>query len=202
MLRVASVLISVALALEPVVVVGLRFREGSAASHQVLWKQHSVRSHSDLKPSDRTLFVINVPPYCSQEAFTHLFSLYGKVRQVFFHKRPSAAAPPTPKHPHFSCVAPVTGFKVAYVVFTHQSAIKKAMAVNPGTVLTLSSEERPVLTGLKKWQQEYNGSFVAVESLAEEVKAVMQDYDLKKEREKAQGQQEPDSEGWVTVASE
>ena len=39
-------------------------------------------------------------------------------------------------------------------------------------------------------------------TLAEEVKEVMKDYDAKKEREKAAGQQEPDSEGWVTVTTE
>lgn len=183
-------------------VVGLRFRAESKAAHQLLFKQHSVRTHSDSKPPDRTLFIVNVPPYCTEDSFVHLFSGYGKVRAVFFHKRPTSGPPPQIKHPNFASVPPVLGFKVAYVVFSHPSALKKALSLPPNTVLTLASDEHPVLTGVKKWQQEYNRSFVPRQELSAEVASVMADYDARKEREKAEGQQEPDSEGWVTVVSE
>lgn len=183
-------------------VVVLKFSQESKAGHQLLWKQHSVRTHSDAKPVDRTLFVVNVPPYCDEGALRHLFSQYGKVTQVHLHKRPTSAPAAHPKYPHFSCQAPILGFKVAYVVFSHGSMLKKVLALPAGTELILSTEKRPILTGVKKWQQQYNEGFVGRDTLAEEVKAVMQDYDTKKEREKAQGQQEPDSEGWVTVTSD
>ncbi len=50
----------------PPIVVGLQFRAESKAAHQLLFKQHSVRTHSDTKPPDRTLFIVNVPPYCTE----------------------------------------------------------------------------------------------------------------------------------------
>ncbi|XP_045128457.1 ribosomal RNA-processing protein 7 homolog A-like [Portunus trituberculatus] len=180
----------------------LKFSQESKVGHQLLWKQHTVRTHSDAKPVGRTLFVINVPPYCNQESLTHLFSQYGEVTQVHLHKRPSSLPATKPKYPHFSSKELILGFKVAYVVFKQGVTLKKVLALPAGTELILSTEKRPVLTGVKKWQQEYNASFVTRKTLAEEVKEVMKDYDAKKEREKAAGQQEPDSEGWVTVTSE
>ncbi|XP_063848001.1 ribosomal RNA-processing protein 7 homolog A-like isoform X1 [Scylla paramamosain] len=183
-------------------VVVLKFSKESKTGHQLLWKQHSVRTHSDAKPVNRTLFVVNVPPYCDKRALTHLFSQYGKVRQVHLHKRPTSAPAMRPRYPHFSRPTPVLGFKAAYVVFTQTSALKKVLALPAGTELTLSTEERPVLTGIRKWQRQYNAGFVKRDRLAEEVKKVMRDYDAKKERERTAGQQEPDSEGWVTVISD
>lgn len=42
------------------------------------------------------------------------------------------------------------GFKVAYVVFTHSSAVRAAMSVPPDTLLVASSSpEEPILTGVK-----------------------------------------------------
>ncbi|XP_045616917.2 ribosomal RNA-processing protein 7 homolog A isoform X1 [Procambarus clarkii] len=182
-------------------VVGLKFSEENKGVHQLLWKQHTIRTHSELKPTDRTLFVVNVPPYCTKEAFQRLFSEYGKVQNVYFHKKPTSGPPQVAKYPYFSTVAPVLGFKVAYIVFTHSSAIKKAMSVSPATVLVLSSQEHPILTGVQKWRQQYNEQFVSQAKMNDEIKGLMAEYDRKKEQEKAAAQQEPDDEGWVTVTS-
>nr|XP_053648086.1 ribosomal RNA-processing protein 7 homolog A-like [Cherax quadricarinatus] len=182
-------------------VVGLKFCEESKGVHQLLWKKHTVRIHSECKPPDRTLFVVNVPPYCTEEAFQRLFSEYGKVQNVYFHKKPTSGPPQSAKYPHFSIVTPVLGFKVAYIVFTHSSAVKKAMAVPPSTVLVLSTKEHPVLTGVKKWHQQYNQQFISRITLNKEIKALISEYDKKKEQEQAASKQEPDNEGWVTVTS-
>ena len=41
------------------------------------------------------------------------------------------------------------------MVFSDGSALKKVLALPAGTELTLSTEERPVLTGVKsKWKEE------------------------------------------------
>ncbi|KAG7174965.1 Ribosomal RNA-processing protein 7 A-like [Homarus americanus] len=182
-------------------VVGLKFKEESKGIHQLLWKQHSVRTFNAAKPVERTLFVVNVPPYCTKEAFKRLFSVYGKVVDVFFHKKPSSGPPQVAKYPHFSLIPPIQGFKVAYVVFSHPSAIKKTLSVPPSTVLVLSTKEHPVLTGVQKWHQEYNEQFVKNAKLSEEIKALIEEYDKKRAEERAAAQQEPDDEGWVTVTS-
>lgn len=60
------------------------------------------------------------------------------------------------------------GFKVAYVVFTHPSAVKAAMSVPADTVLVASSSpEEPVLTGVKSESLScFLSLFVALDSLS------------------------------------
>ncbi|XP_071524194.1 ribosomal RNA-processing protein 7 homolog A-like [Panulirus ornatus] len=157
-------------------VVGLIFSEKSKGVHQLLWKKHSGRLYNKSKPPDRTLFIVNVPPYCTKDAFQRLFAEFGKVENVYFHKKPSSSPPEQEKYPHFSSMVPVFGFKVAYVVFKHSSAIKKAMSVPPSTVLVLSTKEHPVLTGMQKWQQEYNKELVSRTALSGEIKSLMSEY--------------------------
>lgn len=47
-------------------VVELKFNKESTARHQLLWKQHVVRTYDVDKPAERTLFVVNVPPYVTE----------------------------------------------------------------------------------------------------------------------------------------
>ncbi len=57
-----------------VAVLSLRFSEDDshAALHQLCVKEHRVRAESNAnRPLDRTLFVLNVPPYCTEVRHTH-----------------------------------------------------------------------------------------------------------------------------------
>lgn len=47
-------------------VVELGFSKESKAKHQLLWKQHVVKTYDLDKPAERTLFVVNVPPYVTE----------------------------------------------------------------------------------------------------------------------------------------
>ncbi|XP_071547606.1 LOW QUALITY PROTEIN: putative ribosomal RNA-processing protein 7 homolog B [Panulirus ornatus] len=86
-------------------------------------------------------------------------------------------------------------------VFTHSSAIKKVMSASPSAVLVLSTKEHSVLTGMQKWQQEYDKEFASRTAVSGEIKSLMSEYDKEREEEGAAAQQEPDDEGWVTVTS-
>ena len=44
----------------------VKFSEQSEAVHYLFYKQHTVRSPIPEKPSDRTLFVVNVLPYMDE----------------------------------------------------------------------------------------------------------------------------------------
>ncbi|XP_069982322.1 ribosomal RNA-processing protein 7 homolog A [Penaeus vannamei] len=181
-------------------VVELGFSKESKAKHQLLWKQHVVKTYDLDKPAERTLFVVNVPPYVTEIAFKKLFSRYGKVSQVHFHKKPTAGAPKQSKFPNLDPIPHIPGFKVAYVVFTSADSVEKAMEVPSGTALYLSSQGNPLPTGIKKWCAMYNKSFVSKTVMAEEIKGVMEDFDKRKEAEKT-GNTEPDEDGWVTVVN-
>ncbi|CAL4065728.1 unnamed protein product [Meganyctiphanes norvegica] len=180
-------------------VIGLKFSENNKFCHHLLWKEHHTRIINEKKPSGRTLFVVNVPPYSTKESFVRVFSQYGAVEDVFFHKRPSSGVPAEPKYPHFSKTDEIKGFKVAYVVFSHAQGVKKAMKEELSTVLVLSSSEKPVLTGMKKWCKEYKNSFVDEEELSVEISSVISDYDAQKSKDKKSNDGEPDDDGWVTV---
>ncbi|XP_042857343.1 ribosomal RNA-processing protein 7 homolog A-like isoform X2 [Penaeus japonicus] len=178
-------------------VVEIKFHKESKTTHQLLWKQHIVRTYDEHKPAERTLFVVNVPPYATESAFKKVFSRYGKVLNVQFYKKPTSGAPQLTKFPNLDPVQPVTGFKVAYVVFSSPASVQKAMAKS-STVLTLSSQENSVPSGIKKWSAMYNNSFVSKTVLAKEIQNVMEDFDQRKEAEKS-GNTDPDEDGWVTV---
>lgn len=183
-------------------VMRLKFKEEIKSFHHILWKRHNVRTYDELKPPGRTLFVVNVPPYCTESNFKHIFMKYGKVENIYFQKKPSLATTAPPKHPHFSLVKPVEGFKVAYIVFANEGGLRQAMASSPSKDLILSTPDNPVLTGIKKWRQEYNSQYVSPEDLSEEIKAVMENYEKEKEEmQKAAKEDEPDEDGWVTVTS-
>lgn len=183
-------------------VIGLKFSENNKYFHQLLWKEHQTRVINERKPSGRTLFVVNVPPYCTKESFVGLFSRYGKVEEVFFHKKPSSGVPVESEFPNFSNTEGIKGFKVAYIVFSHVQGVKKAMKEESSTVLVLSSGEKTVLTGMKKWCKEYKESFVDENVLSSEISLVIAKYDAQKSKEKMSNETEPDDDGWVTVTQQ
>ena len=44
----------------------VKFSAESTTQHWLFYKEHSVREKNASKPSNRTLFIINVPQYCSE----------------------------------------------------------------------------------------------------------------------------------------
>ncbi|XP_047672220.1 ribosomal RNA-processing protein 7 homolog A-like isoform X3 [Tachysurus fulvidraco] len=144
-------------------VLSLKFCSNSTVQHQLCVKEHRVRAETNAhRPQDRTLFVLNIPPYCSQ------------------------------------C------FKVAYVVFKHSSGVAAAKAHPYDSPLIVSTTEKPVQTGLKKWIHEYKQTFIKPELLQKAVDDFMSQYDKRKEEEeerqkKEVEEQQEDEDGWVKV---
>lgn len=48
----------------------VKFDESTEASHVLYLKPHSVREEDDRTPSERTLFVLNVPSYCNKVSYS------------------------------------------------------------------------------------------------------------------------------------
>merc|ERR1712136_678021 len=59
-------------------------------SHTLFFKEHSVRNSHESKPVGRTLFVLNVPPYYTQDSLIRIFCEAGTVFKVFFQDKPSS----------------------------------------------------------------------------------------------------------------
>merc|ERR1712131_21150 len=183
----------------------IQFSSECSAQHKVWVKEHKVRTEKTTKrPFDRTLFALNIPPYCSEDTVKEIFSQFGPVQSVELRDKPGSSEDSGPKLAHYFRPAQKQGFKVGYIVFQNSSSIAAAKSHPHDTPLLISTEERPVITGVNRWIQKYRDSFIQSDKLQEAVDSFMQDYDKRKEEEaerqkKEQEQQEADEEGWVKV---
>lgn len=108
-------------------VLSLQFSSDSPARHSVFVKEHRVRAEkSSGRPLDRTLFVLDIPPYCSEVGFfkvllssekqlvphlsamfvfqavlKDLFSRFGSVRSVELRDHPGSSEESGPKLSRF-----------------------------------------------------------------------------------------------------
>ncbi|XP_074083187.1 ribosomal RNA-processing protein 7 homolog A [Macrotis lagotis] len=181
--------------------VPIKFSREQAAPHLLYVKPHRARGPAQPHcPPDRTLFVLNVPPYCPEPRLAQLFSACGPVQAAHLLDKPDPAeAPAQPDAPCFR-PDPVPGFRVAYVVFKKPAALARAAALQGP--LVVSTESRPVKTGVEKWVTDYADSLVDPEALRAEVDKFMEEYDRKIAVEDAKAEAEegvPDEEGWVKV---
>ncbi|CAI5785885.1 RNA-processing 7 homolog A [Podarcis lilfordi] len=181
----------------------VKFSEEHHFPHYLYVKEHKVREDTDVKrPQNRTLFVLNVPPYCTKECFSRLFSSCGSVRSVEMCDKPSLGEKKEmPKTKFFNTEA-LQGFKVAYVVFKSPAGVQAAKSLSTKDPLVISSKRHPVQTGIHKWIARYAASVVDPAELKTEVDAFMQAYDKKVAKEEAKAEKEdgiPDEEGWVKV---
>ncbi|XP_029996345.1 ribosomal RNA-processing protein 7 homolog A [Sphaeramia orbicularis] len=186
-------------------VLSLQFSASSAAQHKLYVKEHKVRAEkSSHRPLDRTLFVLNVPPYCAEHVVKRLFSQFGDVQSVELRDHPGSSKHLGPKLSRFFRPADKQGFKVGYIVFESPSSIAAAKSHPLSEPLVVSTEEHPVTTGVQKWIQQYTDSFVQPDHLQKIVDTFMEVHDKRKEEEaerqkrEAELQQE-DEEGWVKV---
>ncbi|XP_036392095.1 ribosomal RNA-processing protein 7 homolog A [Megalops cyprinoides] len=196
---------------EPCVIPGgftalsLKFKADSTTCHTVCVKEHRVRAEKNSRrPLDRTLFALNIPPYCSEDVVRELFSQFGPIQSVELREKPGTTDPKESKLSKYFTPAQKEGFRVGYIVFKNSSSVAAAKSHPTDTPLVVSTDERPVRTGLQKWVHQYSQSLVQPDKLQEVVDSFMQEYDKKKEEEserlkKEAEQQEEDGEGWVTV---
>ncbi|XP_075940231.1 ribosomal RNA-processing protein 7 homolog A [Anarhichas minor] len=183
----------------------LRFSSDSVSEHKLYLKEHKVRAEkSSHRPLDRTLFVLNMPPYCSEGVVKELFSQFGCVQSVELRDHPGSSKESGPKLSRFFKPADKQGFKVGYIVFQNPSSVSAAKSHPHDAPLVVCTEQRQVRTGAQKWIQQYTESFSHPEKLQQIVDSFMEGYDKRKEeeadkkREEAEQQQE-DEEGWVKV---
>ncbi|XP_010632703.1 ribosomal RNA-processing protein 7 homolog A [Fukomys damarensis] len=181
--------------------VPIKFSEKQQASHYLYVREHRVRQGTrSTWPQKRTLFVLNVPPYCSEECLSRLLSPCGLVQSVELQEKPDLAESPKEPKSKFFHPKPVPGFRVAYVVFQRPSGVAAALTLK-GPLLA-STESHPVPSGIHKWIRDYADAVADPEALRVEVDEFMEAYDKKIAEEETKAKAEegvPDEEGWVKV---
>ncbi|KAL0625468.1 Ribosomal RNA-processing protein 7-like protein A [Plecturocebus cupreus] len=185
----------------------IKFSEKQQASHYLYVRAHSVREGTKSTwPQKRTLFVLNVPPYCTEESLSRLLSSCGPVQSVELQEKPDLAESPKEPRSKFFHPKPVPGFQVAYVVFQKPRGVSAALTLK-GPLL-VSTESHPVKSGIhsqyrrREWIRDYADSVPDPEALRVEVDTFMEAYDQKIAEEEAKAKEEegvPDEEGWVKV---
>ncbi|XP_042323705.1 ribosomal RNA-processing protein 7 homolog A isoform X1 [Sceloporus undulatus] len=181
----------------------VKFSEKHQSPHYLYVKEHKVREDKDRnRPQNRTLFVLNVPPYCTEECLSRLFSGFCSVQSVEMCEKPMLGEKTEPVKTKFFGAKTPSGFRVAYVVFKSPAGVQAAKSLSTEEPLLLSSNSHPVKTGIQKWIAKYAASIVNPTELKTEVDAFMQTYDQKIAKEEAKAEKEdgvPDEEGWVKV---
>ncbi|WAR31285.1 RRP7A-like protein [Mya arenaria] len=184
-------------------VVPMKVDEKSHGSHYLYMKEHSVREANPCKPRDRTLFVLNIPPYCTEEVLQYMFSGCGQVQTVHLHNKPTSG-PSAVNQSNFFPTAPlIQGYKVGYVVFKKASSVKKARSLPFDVPLIMQGKGAPTIkSGIEKWCSDYQADVLDRSTLQAEIDTYMAEYDRKvqEEMERAKASEGvPDDEGWVTV---
>ncbi|KAF7460001.1 Hypothetical predicted protein [Marmota monax] len=125
----------------------IKFSAKQRASHYLYVREHRVREGTQSTwPQKRTLFVINVPPYCNEECLTRLLSPCGTVQSVELQEKPDLAESAKEPKSKFFHPMPIPGFQVAYVVFQKPSGVSAALTLR-GPLL-VSTESHPVKSGI------------------------------------------------------
>ncbi|XP_017130912.1 ribosomal RNA-processing protein 7 homolog A [Drosophila elegans] len=192
--------------LEGYVVVPLRTTPQAKYCHSVYMREHFIRLMDPNKPKGRTLFLLNIPPYVTEDSLKTVFGRAGTIEAVEFAAKPGKEE--TIKWYEgtgepFSTTRPPFSFKVAYVVFQKSSSIGKALALKSIDLFN-SSGECIVQTGMQLWHEEYEGSYLMETRKAKlQINKYMAGYD-KRERAAAKAAKtgEADADGWVTVGKE
>ncbi|KAK7491849.1 hypothetical protein BaRGS_00016868 [Batillaria attramentaria] len=183
-------------------VVPVRFDASCQSQHYLYTKKHTTRETDEVKPREKTLFVLNVPPYATEGSLRQAFSCCGKVMKVYLHDKPTKGEPPVETSQFFPEHATPKGFKVAYIVFKRSDSVQKALTLPYSKPLLLSTAENPVVTGIEKWKQHYLDQTTDVAEMKKEVTRFMEEYDKKVEEEQKQAKEMdgvPDDDGWITV---
>uniref|UniRef100_A0A182VZG1 RRM domain-containing protein n=1 Tax=Anopheles minimus TaxID=112268 RepID=A0A182VZG1_9DIPT len=173
----------------------LNYDQSDSHGHQLFVKENASKATCKQKPAGRTLYVLNVPPYATEQALRHAFSAAGDVERVVLQEKPSSkeSAPIEVIGKHMFC------FKVAYVVFAKPDSLKKLLRKKK--INSLHTEDSPLLTGVPKWTKAYQERIPDPTVLQQEIDEYMESYDKKIEEQKAkESNNAADADGWVTVS--
>lgn len=170
--------------------------------HHVYMREHHTRVMDPNKPKRRTLFLLNVPPYVTEQNLEDFFKTVGPVESVSFAARPGQNE--TNKwHQNctkFSNVRPPYVFKVAYIVFQSSNSVSKALKLTSIDLYSPTSGESFVASGMQLWHTLQEQYILDEDKTQQEIDEVMQSYDCSEQaKQEAAKIAEADGDGWITV---
>lgn len=172
-------------------------------SREIFVQEYSVKTPSSNKPSGKTLFCINVPPYIHESQLKFAYGDIGAVKEVIVAENDSERNDTNRLYEQsttsqFNKIKPIDRFKVAYVVFESAKSLRLALQK---TVIKLNDSNNINLkTGTEKWFDEFQKNFVDESALESEVAEYMKMFETKEQEAREDAKKtEIDEDGWVTV---
>ena len=181
-------------------VIQVAFDNTTESPHSMFIKRHVVKNSGS---NSSTLFAVNVPCYCDETGVRNIFNDCGPIESIKIRDRPG----PFEDTEETSSVIlnyikkKSYKFKVAYITFENPDSIDIALQISSKTVLYMSTEDNPVLTGVEKWIKQYADRYPDKSVIQKEADEYMRKFDEKEriENEGLVDALEPDEEGWVTI---
>ncbi|XP_075151516.1 ribosomal RNA-processing protein 7 homolog A [Haematobia irritans] len=186
-------------------VVPLRVSPDSEHCHSIYMKEHFIRLMDPNKPKGRTLFLLNVPPYVTENSLETFFKQIGPVVSVTFAQKAGRDEDQKwqEKVTEFSNIEAPFTFKVAYVVFKTTNSVSRALEVKSVDLFSPTSKESYVVTGMQLWHSQYTDKILDMEKTQTYIDEYMAAYDEReKEAAEAAKTTEADADGWVTVGKQ
>lgn len=167
--------------------------DGFAPHYHCLYaKIHATPQKGGPKDLDQMLFVLNVPPYITEENLKSAFEDAGQVKRVVLCAKPGEIEA---KQIGLLSNQPNFQFRCAYIVFRTSRGLQNA--------LNLTQVSSGVIkTGIMKWSEDYLQKTCSESELQQEIDSFMADFDTKstaEELEAAEKAGAADADGWVTV---
>lgn len=149
------------------------------------------------KPVGKTLTVLNVPPYATEESIARVFSVAGPVEQVtLVDSYKNELKNKYQVKSDFFNEARAMKHQIGFVVYKRSESLD--LILRSKELPPLSTAEHPILTGVAKWTAQYNSQTVDTDKMQEEIDDYMKHYDKVKKAEETQGDEGDDGE-WITV---
>lgn len=176
--------------------VSYKVGDENAVIRQFFVKQHT--GNHEAKPSDRTLLVMNVPPYVNEECLKFLYDQCGAIERIFFHKKPKSGIEESESsYSIFTNKESITGYKCSYIVFNKPLALVKALKCTELGIIPFEIID-PV--GVDRFIQDYKSMFIDVKNVKKDIEEYMKYYDQSFEEEKQKSKEVTvDEDGWITV---
>ena len=134
-----------------ILAIKVKFNFDSKSVHTLFYKQHNIiKDQKDVsKPCERTLFVLNVPIYCTKEALKCVFTCFGKVEEVYLKSMTSNNNDEQIKSYFATKAEDLDCFKAGYIVFNMTNSICKSLNQPINEIKILSTKDKPIQTGIK-----------------------------------------------------
>lgn len=187
-----------------IAVVNLKHRSDRPTCHQIFIKEYTSKKAHIKLPEQRTLLILNVPPYVHEAELKHAFHRIGEVEEVYLgidlNDLPPMEDDTIEKSAskYFNPKKSIEKFKCAWLVFKASRSLRAALKEEE--VVLYENERTILVTGLDKWMVEYTSQIPNEKDLEIEVNKYMNVFEEDELKEKEDEKRvETDEDGWTIV---